>query len=142
MVILDELIKDNVFTKSDWSEEVPVFNISILDIYKKAELTDDNNSIFKWVSKYLFNDSGYCYELRKMTYDHIVKMMIYFLNTFKTSHWQGMLKMMSGNSTGGKLELTGLSSLFEINIIIFHFLAQEKSQLVEENNYTDKQVAL
>ena len=23
--------------------------------------------------KYLFNDSGYCYELRKMAYNHIVK---------------------------------------------------------------------
>ena len=75
VAILDELTEDDVFTESDWSEEdeAPVFNISILDIYKKAELTDDNNSIFKWVSKYFFNDSGYCYELRKMTYDHIVK---------------------------------------------------------------------
>ena len=45
---LDELIEDGVFTESDWSEEdeASVFNISILDIYKKAELTDDNNSIF------------------------------------------------------------------------------------------------
>ena len=73
VAILDELIEDDVFTESDWSEEAPVFNISILNIYKKAELTDDNNSIFKWVSKYLFNGSGYCYELRKMKYDHIVK---------------------------------------------------------------------
>ena len=49
MAILDELIEDDVFTLSDLSEEdeSPVFNISILDIYKKAELTDDNNSIFK-----------------------------------------------------------------------------------------------
>ena len=62
MTILDELIEDDVFTESDWSEEdAPVFNISILDIYKKSELTDYNNSIFKWVSKYLFNDSEYSY---------------------------------------------------------------------------------
>ena len=75
MAILDEFIDDDVFTESDWSEEdeAPVLNISILDIYINAELTDDNNSIFKWVSKYLFNDSEYCYDLRKMTYDHIVK---------------------------------------------------------------------
>ena len=76
MAILDEFIEDDVFTKSDWSEEheAPVFNILILDIYKKAELTNDNSITFKWMFKYLFNDSaGYCYELRKMTYDHIVK---------------------------------------------------------------------
>ena len=37
---LDEFIEDYVFTKSYWSEEDedPVFNISILNIYKKAEL--------------------------------------------------------------------------------------------------------
>ena len=28
-------------------DEDPVFNFSILNIYKKEELTDDNNSIFK-----------------------------------------------------------------------------------------------
>ena len=50
--------------------------------------------------------------------------------------------MRPGNSSGGKLELIGLSSLFEINIIIFHLLTQEKPQLVVENNYTDKQVAI
>ena len=50
--------------------------------------------------------------------------------------------MKPGNSSGGKLELIGLSSLFEINIIVFHLLTQEKPQLVVENNYTDKQVAL
>ena len=50
--------------------------------------------------------------------------------------------MRPGNSSGGKLELIGLSSLFEINIIVFHLLTQEKPQLVVENNYTDKQVAL
>ena len=49
MAIFDDLIEDDVFTESDWSEEdeAPVLNISILDIYKKAELTDDNNSILK-----------------------------------------------------------------------------------------------
>ena len=50
--------------------------------------------------------------------------------------------MSPGNSSGGKLELIGLSSLFEINIIVFHLLTQEKPQLVVENNCTDKQVAL
>ena len=51
-------------------------------------------------------------------------------------------KMRQGNSSGGKLELIGLSSLFEINIIVFHLLTQEKPQFVVENNYTYKQVAL
>ena len=51
-------------------------------------------------------------------------------------------KMRPGNSSGGKLELIGLSSLFEIKIIIFHFLTQEKHQLVVENNYSDKQATL
>ena len=145
MAILDELIGDDVFTESDWSEEdePPVFNISILDIYKKAELTDDNNSIFKWVSKYLFNDSGYCYELRKMTYDHIVKNDDFFSKYLQDqSLTRYVEKMRPGNSSGGKLELIGLSSLFEINIIVFHLLTQEKPQLVVENNYTDKQVVL
>ena len=47
VAILDEFIDNDIFTRSYWSEqdEAPVFNISILDIYKKAELTDDNNSI-------------------------------------------------------------------------------------------------
>ena len=42
VAILDELIEYDVFTEWDWSEEdeASVFNISILDIYKKAELTD------------------------------------------------------------------------------------------------------
>ena len=46
--ILYGFVKDDVFNESDWSEEVEahVFNISILDIYKKAELIDDNESIF------------------------------------------------------------------------------------------------
>ena len=94
VAILDDLIEDDVFTESDWSEEdeAPVLNISILDIYKKAELTDDNNSIFKWVSEYLYNDSGYCYERRKMTYDHIVKNDDIFSRYLQDSHWQGMLK--------------------------------------------------
>ena len=66
---------DFLITKSDWSveDEAPVFNISILDIYIKGELIDDNSSIFNWVSKYLYNDSGYYYEQRKMTLHHIVK---------------------------------------------------------------------
>ena len=50
--------------------------------------------------------------------------------------------MRPENSSRGKLELIGLSSLFEINIIVFHLLTQEELQLVVENNYTDKQVAL
>ena len=81
LVILDELIEDEIFTESDWSEkdEAPIFNISTLDIHKKAKLTDDNNSIFKWVSKYPFNDLEYCYELRKINF----KMMISFQNIFK-----------------------------------------------------------
>ena len=53
-----------------------------------------------------------------------------------------MLKMRTGNSSGGKLELIGRRILFEINIIVFHLLTQEKPQLVVENNYTDKQVVL
>ena len=71
VAILDKFIKVDVFTEIDWSEEdeALVFSILILDIYKKVVLTDDNNSSFKWVSKYLFNDSGYCYELIKITYD-------------------------------------------------------------------------
>ena len=66
---------DFLITESDWYEEnkAPVFNISILDIYIKGELIDDNSSIFKWVSKYLYNDSGYYNEQRKMTLHHIVK---------------------------------------------------------------------
>ena len=62
------------------------------------------------------------------------KMMISFQNMFMTSHRQGMLKMRPGNSSEGKLELIGLSSLFEINIIVFHLLTHKKSQLVVENN--------
>ena len=34
-------------------------------------------------------------------------------------------KMRPGNSSVGKLELIELSSRFEINIIVFHFLTQE-----------------
>ena len=47
-------------------------------------------------------------------------------------------KIRPWNSYGGKLKLIGMSSLFEINIIIFHLLTQEKPQLVVENNYTEK----
>ena len=45
MIILDEFIEDEIFTESDWFEEneAPMFNISILDIYKKADFIDDNN---------------------------------------------------------------------------------------------------
>ena len=50
--------------------------------------------------------------------------------------------MKQGNSSGEKLKLIELSSLFEINIIVFHLLIQKKPQLVVENNYTDKQVTL
>ena len=122
VTILDELIKDDVFTESDWSEEdeTPVFNISILDIYKKAELTDDNNNIFKWVSKYFFNDSRYCYEQRKMANDHIVKNDDIFSKYLQDQPLTRYVeKMRPGNSSGGKLELIGLGSLFEINIIVF-----------------------
>ena len=38
--------------------------------------------------------------------------------------------------------MIGQSSLFEMNIIIFHLITQEKLQLVMENNYTDKHVTL
>ena len=70
--------------------------------------------------------------------------MISFQNIFKTSQLTRYVEKMSpGNSSGGKLELIGLSSLFKIKIIIFfHFLAQEKHQLVVENNYSDKQATL
>ena len=61
VVILNEYIDDNAFNESDLFEEdeATMSNISILDIYIKAELID-NNSTFKWVSKSFFNDSGYC----------------------------------------------------------------------------------
>ena len=92
------------------------------------------------MSKYLFNDSGYCYELRKMKYDHIVKNDDIFSKYLQDQPLARYVeKMRPENSSGGKLEL---SSLFEINIIVFHLLTQEKPQLVVENNYTDKQVAL
>ena len=75
------------------------------------------------MSKYLFNDSGYCYELRKMTYDHIVKnddIFSKYLHDQKLKRYDE--KMRPGNSSGRKLELIGLSSLFEINIVVFHLL--------------------
>ena len=61
VVILNEFIDDNAFNESDLFEvdEATMSNISILDIYIKAELTD-HNSTLKWVSKSFFNDTGYC----------------------------------------------------------------------------------
>ena len=95
------------------------------------------------MSKYLFNDSGYCYELRKMMYDHIVKNDEIFSKYNQDQLLQRYFeKMRPVNSSEGKLKLIGLSCLFQINIKIFHFLTQEKPQLVVENNYTDKQVTL
>ena len=80
------------------------------------------------MSQYLFNDSGYCYELRKMTYDHIVKnddIFSKYLQDQKLKRYDE--KMRPGNSSGRKLELIRLSSsLFEINIVVFHLLTQEK----------------
>ena len=126
MAILDEFIEDDVFTERDWSEEhdAPMFNISILDIYKKDELTDNNNnSIFKWVSKSLFNYSLYCYELRKIAYDQIDIYNDIFSKYLQDQPFQRYFeRIRPGNSYGGKLELIGLSSLFLINIKIFHFL--------------------
>ena len=93
--------------------------------------------------KYLFNDSGYCYELRKMKYDHIIKNDDIFSKYLQDKPLtRDVEKMWPRNSFGGKLELIGLSSLFEINIIVFHLLIKEKPQLVVKNNYKDKQVAL
>ena len=63
--------------------------------YKKAELTDDNNFIFKWVYKSLFNDSSYCYKQRKMAYDHITKNDDILQNIFKTKHCRGVFKIKS-----------------------------------------------
>ena len=51
-------------------------------------------------------------------------------------------KKKPGNSSGGKLELIRLISLFQININFFLLLTQEKSQLVVENNFADKHVTL
>ena len=51
-------------------------------------------------------------------------------------------KIKLGNCIGGKLELIGLNYLFKININIFEFLAQEKPQLVVENNFADKQITI
>ena len=110
--------------------------------YKKAELTDENNSIFKLVFKFPFYYSRYCYERRKMTYDNIVKIMISFQNIFKTSRYSGMLKKRPGNSSVRKLELIRSSSPLQVNIINIHLLTQEKPQFVVENYYADKQVAL
>ena len=56
MVIFDEFIEGDEFTESDWSEEnkAPMFNIYILDIYSKTELTDDNNTFMGMLKlKYL-----------------------------------------------------------------------------------------
>ena len=50
--------------------------------------------------------------------------------------------MRPGNSSEEKLELIRLSSMFEINIIVFRLLTQEKNQLEVEKNYIDKQVAI
>ena len=47
-----------------WRKKSIMFNISILNIYKNDKFNDDNN-IIKWESKYLFNNSGYCFDLRK-----------------------------------------------------------------------------
>ena len=76
---------------------LPYLTSRFLDIYKKAELTDNN--IFRWVSQSLFNDSGYCYKLSKMTYENIFKMMITFQSTFKTINFRCMLKKRSQEIT-------------------------------------------
>ena len=92
--MLDEFIEDKVFAERDWSneEDAPVLNISILDICKKAELTDYNKNIFKWVHKSIFNNLGYCYELQKIIFNHLVKMMVSFQNIFKIDKFIKMFK--------------------------------------------------
>ena len=95
------------------------------------------------MSKYLFNDSGYCYELRKMVFDHIVKNDDIFFKYLQDKPLTRYVeKMRSVNSSGRKIELIGLSSLFEINIIVFTSFNSGKTSISSGNNYTDKKVAL
>ena len=75
------------------------------------------------MSKYPFNDSGYCYELRIMAYDHIVKNDDIFSKYLQDQPLQKYVeKIKPENSFGEKLKLIGLIRLFEINIITFHLL--------------------
>ena len=78
-----------------------------------------------------------------MAYNHTVKNHDIFSKYLQDQPLTRYVeKMRPGNSSGGKLKLIGLSSLFEINIIVFQLLTLKKPQLVVENNYTEKQVAL
>ena len=58
-----------------------------------------------------------------MTNDHIVKNDDIFSKYLQDQPLTRYVeKMRPGNSSGGKLGLIGLFSLFEINIIVFHLL--------------------
>ena len=88
MAILNEFIENEVFTESDLSKEkeAPVFNISILDIYKKAEFTNDNNSILSECLNMFIRFRVLLYDLRKMKYYHIVKNDDNFQNILKVNN--------------------------------------------------------
>ena len=82
------------------------------------------------------------YELKK-TFDHIIKNYGIFTKYFQDQLLQRYVeKMRLGNTSGGKLEIIRLNSLFQINIKSFHFLTQERPQLVVKSNFEDKQVNL
>ena len=59
----------NVLTESQNSDEeegnLYNFNLSITDIYKKKEISFNENSLFKVLALALYDDYKYGYELRK-----------------------------------------------------------------------------
>ena len=65
-----------------------------------------------------------------MTYDHIVKNDDIFSKYLQDQQLTRYAeKMRPGNSSGGKLELIWLSSLFEINIIVFSTFNLRKTSI-------------
>ena len=145
--VLDNFLEENVFTKSENSEEeeenLYIFNLSITDIKKKIEISCNENSLFNVLSLALYDDYKYGYELRKTIYSYVEHKQEYFKRYLTEDNIDDYIKEMRRATTfGGEIELIALSELYKINLSIWDLLTQEEPKIKVMNPLANKNVLL
>ena len=145
--VLENFLEENVFTESENSEEeeenLYIFNLSITDIYKKIEISCNENCLFNVLSLALYDDCKYEYELRKTIYSYVEHKQEYFKRYLTEDNIDDYIKeMRRATTSGGEIELIALSELYKINLPIWDLLTQKEPKIKVMNPLANKNVLL
>ena len=83
------MLTEEVYTESDCSndENLPVrFNISLLDLFSKKQVSNKEDSLYVAVSLSLFGNEMYTTDIREETRKYMKKASIFWIYT-RRSYW-------------------------------------------------------